>query len=168
MKSIFQNRVVIFICLILVSFCLSGCSQSLEEELQDINISNLIKVDSYETFGKVLSRYNYAKNISFRYENTDMSEYLYVTIVLDLEKKEYAPIIKTSPSNVKAGVILKFAKTRTTQVRYITPFPGSQILLILKGKEFTNNMDDYLFQKTLQQLYNNEPITAPFKTLYIQ
>jgi hypothetical protein len=167
MKSIFRGY-VIAACFILLCFCLSGCSSSLEGEVKDLKMSSLIKVDSGDTLGKVLSRYSYAKNIYYKYEDTDMAEYQYITIELNLEKKEYAPIIKTSPGNVQAGVILKFAKTRTTTQRRLAPFPGSQVVLIVNGKDVQENMNDYLLRQTFQQLFNNEPITAPFKALYRQ
>ena len=157
---------IVAACFILFCFSLTGCSSSLEGEVKDLKMANLIQVDSGDTLGKVLSRYSYAKNIYFTYEDTDMAEYQYITIELDLEKKEYAPIIKTSPSNVQAGVILKFAKTRTTTQRRLTTFPGSQVVLILKGKDVQQNMNDYLLRETFHQLLNNEPITAPFKALY--
>lgn len=160
---------IVAACCILLCFCLSGCSSSLEGlegEVKDIFVANLIKVNSNDTLGKVLSRYSYAKKISFEYEDTDIAEYQYVFIELDLEKKEYLPIIKTSPSNVEAYVILKFAKTRTTSPRHLLPFPGSRVGVVMKGKEFMDNMSEHLFYQTLHELFNNEPITAPFQTLY--
>lgn len=167
MRNIRYGRVVA-VCFILLCFCLLGCSSSLEGEVKDLKMASLIKTDSVDTLGKILSRYSYAKKISFEYENTDMAEYQYVLIELNLEKKEYLPIIKTSPSNVEAGVILKFGKTRTTSTRRLAPFPGSQIVLVVKGKDFSNNINEVQERQVFQQLMNNEPITAPFKTLYRQ
>jgi hypothetical protein len=167
MKNV-DHRKIVVISFILLCLCLSGCSSSLEEEVKDINISTLIKVNSNDSLGEILSRYSYAKNIYFEYEDTEMAEYQYITIELNLEKKEYAPIIKTSPSNIQAEVILKFAKTRTTTQRRLVPFSGSKVVLIVKGNDVEENMNDYLQQQTFHQLFNNEPITAPFKTLYRQ
>jgi len=167
MRNIRYGRVVAA-CLVLLCFCLPGCSSSLEGEVKDLKMAGLIQTDSGDTLGQVLSRYSYAKKVSFEYENTDMAEYQYVLIELNLEKKEYLPIIKTSPSNVEAGVILKFAKTKTTSQRRLVPFPGSQVVLIVKGKDFSNNMNEVQQRQTFQQLMNNEPITAPFNALYRQ
>lgn len=165
MKNIRYSRAVAA-CFALLCLCLAGCSSSLEEEVKDLKMADLIKINSGDTFGEVLSRYSYAKNIYFTYEDTDMAEYQYITIELNLEKKEYTSIIKTSPSNVESGVILKFAKTRTTTQRRLVPFPGSQVVLIIKGNDVQQNMNDYLLQQTFHQLFSNEPITAPFRALY--
>ncbi len=142
------------------SIIVLGCSQSLESEVKETPISHFIRVNDDISLEDALNRYKYKSDVKFKYQDAEMSEYVFILLDLDLKNKEYREIIKTDPEKVKSGVILKIAKTKTRSPRVITLFPSGSMAFYAEVGEYPVeiNLDDKGSAIVLKQIYDNVPI----------
>ena len=71
------------------SIIVLGCSQSLESEVKETPISHFIRVNDDISLEDVLNRYKYKSDVKFKYQDAEMSEYVFILLDLDLKNKEY-------------------------------------------------------------------------------